>query len=252
MDTENNQEGNRLKLRIAVATILALGGFSLVGIALTSIPQSGLWPEWVVPILIIGVIAIVVAFLILIISPRRWRNIWQSIIGFPRWLKETCVWIFCGPKCTIGDPTFNQSEVSKVGQDYYETKITATFGVTVKNKSKPIRVNFSPAEVCLEQIVGWDQKKVPFILETHKGIPKKRLEPRKSDDYEVEVYLVCGGGDREHFPDIHKDYRWGIQGIYVVLPRGLSKELRKGIYYRAPRKLLYYLKLVGHKCRIKK
>jgi len=206
-----------------------------VGIALNSILQPEPCPWWIIALLVIGITAIFVSFLILLTPPRRWRNIWQSIIGFPRSFIETCVWIFCGPKCTIDKPTFYQSEVSKIGQNCYETKITATFGVAVKNKSKPISVNLTPAKVCLEQIVGWDQKKVQFILETHTGILKKRLEPWKSDDYEVEVYLVCSGGDYEHFPNTHKDYRWGIQGIYVTLPRGLSKELHKGIYYKAPR-----------------
>jgi hypothetical protein len=147
------------------------------------------------------------------------------------------------PSYKISDPTFNQNEViSEIGQDYGERMITATFEIAVKNKSKPLKINLSSANVCLEQRVGWAQRNVRFRLDTHPIIPEIELKPCESWHYQLVISHVCRG-NLDSLPDVQKKEkrRWGIWGISVTLPNGGMRPLHKGADCQPERQQLPYI-----------
>lgn len=227
MDTKNKY---RLQ-KITAASICGLMAVAFVGPALDKIlALEEQWPQWTIYLLVIGGVLFIIAMIILVPS-SWWKRIRYTILGFFRRLRKWCVWKFYGPKYTIGDPTFNQSEVSEVGQDCYETWITATFRIMAKSKSKPIRISLSSAHVCLEQRVQWQQQKVQLRLDTHQIIRVIQLKPNKKWSRQVNVCGVYRGG-RDSIPNIKKKKDWGIWGILVTLHNGDIRPLHKGAKYQ--------------------
>lgn len=191
-------------------------------------------PWWWPYPLIIGSILFIGALLLLV--PQRW---WGRINylrwRLPRWFHATCMWILYAPRCIIDELVISRRLLQTDGS--YDARYTATIDVHIKNRGKPLKVDLSSAKVCLEQRTGWEQQIVQLRLETHRGIPEIRLEPWGTGDYEVEVSTIYRGSRPEAFPDPEnkKDCRRGYQGIYVALPRGLRRELHKGLYCKPVR-----------------
>jgi len=225
MDSENNYPPQR----IAAAGICGAIAAALVGPAVNRMLQSEPWPHWVIGLLVVGGIAFVVAMLILIVPPRRWKSIWHSVFGLPKWFRNACYWKCHGPICAIGDPIFKPSEVSEIGHDDYEAKITASVMVWIKTRGKPLRINLSSTNVCLEQKVGWDERETRFRLNTQQGIPEVILKSREEWCDQILVSWAYHG-KRESFPNIQKRHRWGIWGISIALPKGNVKQLHKGAH----------------------
>jgi hypothetical protein len=223
MDTENNH----LQIRIAFAGILALVGAAFVSRLPQLLPGQQAIPWYRFGFFWAGIGIVLLALLILIVPPRRWKTIWCSVLGLPRWFRNTYYWKCYGPRCNIGEPIFKSSEISEIGHDDYEAKITASIMVWIKTKGESLRINLSSANVCLEQRVGWEQQKVPFRLYTHQVIPEIMLKPRKEWCDQILVSLICRG-NRESFPDIKKRPRCGVWGISVTLPKGGTRQLHKG------------------------
>jgi hypothetical protein len=224
MDTESNNP-----LRIAIGTGLIVVGGIVGGPAMARMLQPEPMPCWALILLILGGVTIVSGLLILIVPPRRWGSLWHSVLELPKWLHSTCYWECHGPRCTIGNPIFKPSEISEIGHDDYEAKISASIMVWIKTGDKPLRINLSSANVCLEQKVGWDERKTRFQLNTQQVIPEIILEPHVVWCDQILVNKMCHG-KRESFPDIQKRHRWGVRGISVALPKGNVKQLHKGAH----------------------
>lgn len=181
--------------------------------------QSGLF--WA------GIAIVVIALLILIVPPRHWKHTWYSVRGLPRRFCTACIWWCYGPKYNIYGPIF-KSEVSEIGQGSYKGTITASIWVWIKSKNKPLRVNFSSANVCLEQRVGWEQRNARFRLDTGQGFPEVTLKPHEEWHEQILVSLGWRGGNRDSFPDTQKRHHCGVWGIWVTLPKADMRQLHKG------------------------
>jgi hypothetical protein len=227
MNTENNHESNNL--RIALGSAFVLVGITLVGTAVEIISRVQPIPWWAILLLVIGSLTLVIGLLILIVPPRHWKNIWHSVFGLPKWFRNACYWKCYGPKCTIGDPIFKPSEITEIGHDDFEAKISASVMIWIKTRGKPLRINLSSTNVCLEQKVGWDERETRFRLNTQQGIPEIILEPCKKWCDQILVSWTYHG-KRDYFPNIQKRHRWGIWGISIALPRGNVKQLHKGAH----------------------
>jgi len=225
----SDENGDRLQVRIAVGCAFTSVGAALAVVAMTSILQPEPCPWWAILLLILGGITLIAGLLVLIVPPRRWKKLWHSVWGLPKWFHNTCYWKCHGPRCNIGDPIFKPSEISEIGHDDYEAKITATVMVWIKNKSKPIKVNLSSTNVCLEQKVGWREQKARFPLYVHQGIPEIMLKPHEEWCDQILVSLIHrGNGDS--LPDIKKRSRCGVRGICITLPKGGERHLHKGTH----------------------
>lgn len=223
MDSENNYPPQR----IAAAGICGAMAAALVGPAMNRMLQSGQppWPHWAIGLLVGGGILFVVALLILM-PCAWWGNIRSWWIGLPRWFHNTYYWKRYGPRCNIGEPIFKPSEISEIGHDDYEAKITASVMVWITTKGGALRINLSSAHVFLEQRVGWEQQKTRFRLDTHQGIPEIMLKPHEEWCDQILVSSIYRG-KRESFPDIQKRLRCGAWGISITLPMGGTRHLHK-------------------------
>jgi hypothetical protein len=87
MSTENDH----CDMRKTVAAILASVGVAFMSRLPQLLPgqravdwyQSGFF--WA------GIAIVVIALLKLIVPPKRWKRIWCSALGLPRWLRETYI-----------------------------------------------------------------------------------------------------------------------------------------------------------------
>lgn len=220
MDTKNKPTGKS----IAAATILGFMAAAFVGSAINSIPPGQDWPQWVIWLLVAGGILVFTALLILI-PVTWWKRNWYTVHRFCRLFGETIYWRIYGPKWTFDKPTISSSVLDD-GYLHY----TAYIGLHIQTKSKPLKINLSPAKICLEQRTEWNQGIIPYSLETHKGIPEIHHKARRKRYYKVKVYL-----DPKITLNIQRDNLLGIQGIHIALPVGLEKELHEGIYRKTPR-----------------
>jgi hypothetical protein len=78
MDNESNN------LRIAFGSAFVLIGLTLLGLAMNGEIQSKITPWWVIPFMVIGVIALIVGLLILRVSPKRWKII-ECLLNIAIW-----------------------------------------------------------------------------------------------------------------------------------------------------------------------
>ena len=154
MDTGNN---NSLGLRIAIGSGLVATGCAIAGPAMSNILQVEPVPLWAIILMIIGVTAIISGLSILIIPPRRWRYIWQFMLGFPTWLRETKIWKRYGPVCTFGEPkiTFHLSK------DRQTREYTANISLLISLSEKAR--NYYPVKVLV------DKETTKFHLEQNRG-----------------------------------------------------------------------------------
>lgn len=225
MDTENNFY---LQIRIAVAYVLATTGAAFISRLPQLLPgqesvawyQSGFFGA--------GIAVVIVALLVLIISPKGWSKIWRSILSSPIFLYHTFVWRIYKPEYVINELNFI-IEISEKAKDFYEAKITASTNVWIKAKRCPIKVDLISIRACLEQEVGWEKRKTQFPLNIQQvGNPQLTLQPGEDCHIEIIGDLPCNG-KLESFPTPQKNYRSGVWGIYVSLPKGVTREIYKGI-----------------------
>lgn len=218
MYTENNNhEGNHVKLRIAIGATLGIVGASLVVPAMNSMLQPELVPWWAILLLVIGGMAIITGLLILIVPPKRWKHIWQSVLGFPTWLREIYTWHKYGPKCIIEMPVIDFELYPDDQTRRYSAKVFLTVFISEKTSDYyPVRCSFRNISFQLEQKHG--------LMPLHASL---ELNPVQS----LEIILKTPGKTTHRiglswfpynnpaivFIDLQKPYTWIIKGIHVYL-----------------------------------
>ena len=181
-----------------------------------------------------GIAIVAIALLILIVSPKRWRIIGQSVLGFPKWLREAYMWKRYGPKYIITNPVIESSLLNDDGATEIQYKVK--FRISIKNKALPLKVRLSEAVVIIEQETEWG-KNPPLYLGNFPRQPDIEMKPRDEGHWDLSVAQSLIGGNLRNPPDLSKDYKWGIRRIYVALPRSDTRELHKGSYHKPTSKL---------------
>ncbi|HXZ94795.1 MAG TPA: hypothetical protein VEG28_02655 [Dehalococcoidia bacterium] len=171
-----------------------------------------------------GVIIAFIGLIILIAPPKLWKRIGNSVFGFPHWIYETYVWRRYQPLWDISQPKIEM--LTSVGIAIPQYK--AHFSVSIKSKGRPLRVNFNSARVAIEQKTEW--RKDFIVLGNLPAQDEIELKPGKEGYWNLEVSTPFRDGYIYNPPDLQQPYQWGIQGIYVTLPRKVVRELHKGIY----------------------
>jgi hypothetical protein len=218
METENN----RILLRITAASILGAVGAALMSRLPQMLPGNIPMPWYRDGYMLAGIILVIAALLVLVISPTRWKRIWNLIIGFPRWVRITFIWIRYGPKCIIEDPVMQSNKLEKPPGVSYEVQIR----ISIKNKGKPLKITLASMWMHIKQKTEWNI--LTMGLSNRGGTPETELKPWEEGNYLV-VVSGAGSGNPQDFPDITKKYQWGIRAVNLSLPNGGMKEFHKGI-----------------------
>jgi hypothetical protein len=218
MDIENNEhESNNVKLRISIGSALVIVGASLVGPAMNRMLQSEPWPYWTIILLIVGGLAIVIGLLILIVPPKSWKKIWQSILGFPTWLRETYIWYKYGPKCVLKAPVIDYELYLDGNERRYSTKVYLSISVSEKAKNYyPIRCDLSNISFTLYQKQGL--MPVKAFLERNPLLPTKILrdKPGNTNHWIGLSWFPYNNPDIVYL-DVYRRYKWVITNIYIYL-----------------------------------
>jgi hypothetical protein len=142
--------------RIASATIIGTLGSGLVVatvVRLLQVAQEILPWWWPYPLIIGGVLFI--SALLLLVPVLWWRILQQTIEGAPRWFRETYLWKFSGPRCTIDVPQVDFQLIESEQMRQYATKVFVTVVVPEQTRQYcPIRCDFSNMTFELKQKRG--------------------------------------------------------------------------------------------------
>lgn len=160
MDTENNYESKRLRLRIARGAVLVALGGSLMSRLPQLLPGQQELSWYQSPFTVVGIIIVFIGLVILFMPSKYWRYIWHSVLGLPRWLRETYIWRIWGPVCTLDNlqVTFG---LSQDGQwRIYTGKVSLSICLLEKTR------NYYPVRV----VVNKDT--TMFYLEQKRGLVK--------------------------------------------------------------------------------
>ena len=214
MDTENN---SRLQLRIAIGSALVLVGLALFGVAMTSILQVEPCPWWAIALLIVGVTTIITGLLLLILPPKSWRKIWQSVLGFPTWLRETYIWQKYGPKCILETPVIDFELYADEQMRRYSAKVFLTVFVSEKTRSYlPVRCTFRNIRFQLEQrhvmIPLSASLELNPLLET-----EILLNTPGKTTHSIGLSWFPYNNPTILFVDTQKPYTWVIKEVHVYL-----------------------------------
>lgn len=230
MDTDSE----RTHIKWIATALLAIGSacWGLAGVAVNKLVQSGqVLPVWAILLLVIGALCFLAAFLLLLAHPKSWRELWQSVLGFPTWLRETYIWHKYGPKCTLEMPVIDFELYSDEQMRRYSANIFLTVFVSEKtSKYYPVRCSFRNITFQLEQKYG--------LVPLHASL---ELNPVQS----LEILLNTSGKTTHKiglswfpcnnpaivFVDLQKPYTWVIKDVHVYLDnlrkcRKLSKKGR--------------------------
>lgn len=225
MQDENNN------LRIAIGSAFVLVGVTLVVAAVEIISRTQPVPWWAILLLVIGIVTLVAGLLILIISPRIWRRIGQTIMGSPTWLREIYVWHRYGPKCTIERPKIDFELVEEGQIRKYSTKVFLTVSISEKARNYlPVRCSFRSTGVQLEQKRGITTLCAP--LELNPLLSKEiLLDSPGNTTHWIGLAWFPYNNPATPFIDIQKPYTWAIKDVHVYLGslqryRNLSKKGR--------------------------
>jgi hypothetical protein len=217
------------RIRIAVGSVLGVGGASLVGPALNSILQPEPWPHWAIILLIIGGIIFIGGLLILIIPPKSWRKLWQSILGFPTWLRETYMWHKYGPDCTLEKPVIDFELYSDEQMRKYTAVAFLTVFISEKTlKYCPVKCDFRDARFQLNQKHGLIPLHAPLELNPLQG-RGILLDTEGKTSHRVSFSWFPCNNPAIVFVDPQETYTWEIKDVHVYLDnlhkyRKLSKK----------------------------
>jgi hypothetical protein len=219
------QDNDHLQLRIAVASILALVGAAFISRLPQLLPGQQAIPWYQSGFFWAGIVIVVIALLILIVSPKNWRRVWFSVINCPYEIKRTYIWWFRSPKWLVSEPIISLNELtpSSTGQTNY----TATLSLIIKNRDNyTLEGALYSLTVNIEQGLG--RMKVRCILRPNPSYQIK-IQPHQEETYKLLLFGACSSS---RCLDIKKPYNWGIQGITVSLNGAGYKDLHRGLYIK--------------------
>lgn len=159
MDTEettgNNHENSHGNVRIAVASILGTVGAGFISRLPLFIPGQEVIPWYQSGFFWAGIAIVVIALLVLIVMPKTWKILGQSLLGSPAWLRETYLWYRYGPRCTIETPLIDSELYPE--EDLRTYRATVCLSVFVSEQTRnylPIRWFIADTRCQLEQKHG--------------------------------------------------------------------------------------------------
>jgi len=217
------QDNKPTSRRITVATLCGAMGAAFVG--LTALQSECNWPQWAILFLSIGISLFIIALGILV-PPQWWP--WANIGNKKRRLHSTYLWIRYRPKYIIEKPVIESSLFNDHGPA--EIQYKAKFGISIKNRALPIKVRLHEASVVIEQETEWGKN--TLYLGNLPGQPEIEMKPGDKGHWDLVVSTARVGGNAKNSPDLQKTYQWGIQQIYITLPKSGPRELHKGIYHK--------------------
>jgi hypothetical protein len=236
MNVENNNyEDNHIKLRIAIGSALVVAGASLVGPAMNRILQPEPAPQWAILLLVMGGIILITGLLILIVPSKHWKHIWQSVLGFPTWLREMYIWHKYGPKFILETPLIDYELCAAEQWRRYSSKVQLTVVVSEKTRKYcPVRVSFNNMTFRLEQRHGM----IPLnaVLERNTLQPTEIVMNKLG---KITCWMPVSWLPYDNpavlFVDTQKPYTWVIKDIHVYLDnlQRYRKLSRKGWVYNA-------------------
>ncbi len=228
---------NHLQVRIAVAIILGTVGAAMMSRLPQLLPGQMPLPWYQDRYFLVGIIIVIIALLVLIIPPRHWMKLWYSVLGTPRWLYIRFMWIVYAPKYIISNPIIREVEVASSWVSAPpELHYKASFSISVKNKGMPMKLRLQEAVVFILQETEWGMRKT-LQLGNLPAQDEKEFKPNDEGHWDLIVGTISGHqiSPPTNHPNLKKKYSWGIQGIYVTLPKLGTKELHKGLYRKPVR-----------------
>lgn len=215
MDTENNKREYPPQ-RIAAASIFGIMAGAFVGSAMSSIQPGQDWPQWVIWFLVVGGILCFTA-LIILVPVAWWKRIWQSIVGFPSYLRETYIWHKYGPKCTIETPVVDYELYPDNNERRYSTKVVLSIKVSEKARNYyPIRCDLSDIKFVLHQKQGL--MPVRHLLERNLLLETKILRNTPGNtSHWIGLHWFPYNNPDSVFLDVYRRYRWTITDVHVYM-----------------------------------
>ena len=177
-----------------------------------------------------GIIIVAIALLILIVPPKRWKRIWQSVLGFPTWLREIYIWHKYDPKCIIEMPVIDFELYPDDQMRRYSAKVSLTVFVSEKTSDYcPVRCSFRNISFQLEQKHGLVPLHASLELNPVQSLEILLKTPGKTTHKISLSWFPCDN-PAVLFIDTQKPYTWEIKDVRVYLDnlRRYRKLSRKG------------------------
>lgn len=228
MDTNGHTQ---VRWIASVLTAMGAACWGLAGLAVNKLLQSGQsLPGWAIGLLILGTLLFLTTVLILTVSPKSWIRIWQSILGLPRWLRETYIWHKYGPKCTLEMPVIDFELYSDEQMRRYSAHIFLTVFVSEKtSKYYPVSCSFRNMTFQLEQKHGLILLHASLELNPVQSLEILLNTPGKTTHKIGLSWFPCNN-PAIVFVDLQKPYTWVIRDVRVYLDnlRSYRKLSKKG------------------------
>lgn len=227
LDTENNH----CQVRITFAIIVASVGVAFMSRLPQLLPEQQSIPWYQSGFFWAGIVIVLVALLILIVPPRRWKCFWKSVLGFPIWIREMYIWQKYGPKYTIEIPTIDYELYADNSMRRYSTHIFLTVFISeITNKYYPVRCSFRNVTFQLEQKHGLISLYAPLELNPIQSLEYVLNTPGKTTCKIGLSWFPCNNPAILYI-DTQKPYTWIIKGIHMHLDnlqkyRNLSRKGR--------------------------
>ena len=164
-----------------------------------------------------GIAIVVIALLILIVPPKSWRKIWQSVLGFPTWLRETYIWHKYGPKCILEIPVIDFELYADEQTRRYSAKVFLTVVVPEKTRSYfPVRCIFGNIRFQLEQKHGVIPLSASLEINPPQGTEILLNTPGKTTHW-IGLSWFPSNNPAIIFIDLQKPYTWIIKDVHIHL-----------------------------------
>lgn len=214
MDTENNEH---CKVRRTIAIILASVGVAFMSRLPQLLPGEQAIPWYQSGFFWAGIAIVVLALLIPIVSPKSWRKLWQSVLGFPTGLREKYIWHKYGPECTLEMPVIDFELYSDEQMRRYSAHIFLTVFVSEKSsKYYPVRCSFRNMTFQLEQKHGLVPLHASLELNPVQSLVILLNAPGKTTHKIGLSWFPCNN-PAIVFVDLQKPYTWIIKDVHIHL-----------------------------------
>ena len=164
-----------------------------------------------------GIAIVVIGLLILIVPPKSWRKIWQSVLGFPTWLRETYIWHKYGPRCILETPVIDFALYSDEHTRKYSAVVFLTVSVSEKTLNYcPVRCDFRNTKFQLNQKHGLIPLHAPLELNPLQG-REISLNTVGNSSHRVSFSLFPYDNPAILFVDLREPYTWIIKDVHIHL-----------------------------------
>jgi len=165
-----------------------------------------------------GIVIVVMALLILVVPPKNWRHIWQSVLGIPAWLRETYIWYRYGPRCILETPVIDFALYPDEHMRKYSAVVFLTVFISKKTLSYcPVRCDFGNAKFQLNQRHKLIPLCAPLELNPLQGRQILLNNTVGKTSHRVSFSWFPYDDPATLFIDTQKNYMWEIEDVRVYL-----------------------------------